>query len=249
MKKLSLDSVTLCICETRHHELARLAVEDSIRNIDFCEILICSDRELAITEPYRFEKIPDFASQEEFGLWMVLELPKLLKTPFMLQIQYDSWIISPRMWRNDFLNYDYIGPPWGWHQDGFNVGCGGFMLISQALALFISENNKLIPVTMPTDSIICRENRLSYERAGFRWAPSDVALDFGFERTGFRGTHFHFGFHGIFNWSLVLDSRGLAERISLCAEYHNQKGLKEIFDAFGQYLTSSIISESKNFKY
>ena len=43
MAKLQLPDVTLLIMDTKCHELARLAIEDSIRDIDFGDVIIFSD--------------------------------------------------------------------------------------------------------------------------------------------------------------------------------------------------------------
>ena len=61
---LYLPQITLCINDTRNHELARLALEDSIQDIEFGEIVVISDQPFQLSKPYRFEKMPDLASYE-----------------------------------------------------------------------------------------------------------------------------------------------------------------------------------------
>ena len=239
---INLPQVTLCINDTRNHELVRLALEDSIRDIRFGQILVVSDRPIRLSQEYRFEKMPDLSSYEEWGLWSVRDLSKLIHTEFVLHIQFDSWVTSAHCWRDEFLEYDYIGPPWGWFKDNFNVGCGGFTLYSRKLMNFIAENLEANPVHPPYDVAICRTNRSFYENAGFKWASPDVALDFGFERTGYRGLDYHFGFHGMFNWSKVLDKTHLIQRINACGPYQVEKkdALPELLDTLGSYHCSEI---------
>ena len=247
---LYLPQVTLCINDTRNHELARLALEDSIRDIEFGEILVISDQPFQLSKPYRFERMPDLASYEEWGLWTVRDLPKLIRTDFVLQIQFDSWITSPHCWQDEFLSYDYIGPPWGWFKDNWNVGCGGFTLYSLPLMNFIAENLENYPVHPPYDVAICRTNRQAYENAGFKWASPETSLDFGFERTGFRGVDYHFGFHGMFNWPKVLDRPRLVQRINVCKSYQAEKkdALPELLDILGDYHCSEIGAELANLR-
>jgi hypothetical protein len=243
-KTLKLLDVTLVMVETRCHELARLALEDSIKNIEFGEILICSDREIKTSKPNRWVKVLDFDSYDEFGLYSVTVLPKLINTEFSLFIQFDSWVLDETMWTNEYLKYDYIGPPW-WYKDGNNVGCGGFTLASTKFLNFIADNMAKYPLKQPFDDVICRQNRLGYESEGFKFAPTNLAVNFGFERVGYKGQHF--GFHGMFNWPFVLNWGQLVERIKNCSPYHYNKkdALPEIFARLGPELTQRLMQEIK----
>ena len=98
---LYLPQVTLCINDTRNHELARLALEDSIRDIEFGEILVISDQPFQLSKPYRFERMPDLASGEEWGFGMVRDFPKLIRTDFVLQIQFDLDHLTS-CWQDEF---------------------------------------------------------------------------------------------------------------------------------------------------
>ena len=55
---LYLLQVTLCINDTRNHELARLALEDSIRDIEFGEILVISDQPFQLSSPIDLKGCP-----------------------------------------------------------------------------------------------------------------------------------------------------------------------------------------------
>ena len=68
---------------------------------------------------------------------------------------------------------------------------------------YVAEHPEKFPLGHPEDDLLCRRYRPELERAGFRWASSDLALRFSFERTGFSGLDQHFGYHGIFNWPRV----------------------------------------------
>jgi hypothetical protein len=237
---LKLPNVTLVMVETRCHELARLAIEDSIKEIDFGEILICSDIEINVSKANRWVKVPDFDSYDGYGLYSINEMPKLIQTEYALLIQFDSWVLDVEMWTDEYLKYDYIGPPW-WHKDGKNVGCGGFALASTKFLNFITDNVEKYPLKQPFDNAICRHNRLAYEAEGFTFAPENLAINFGFERAGYKGQHF--GFHGMFNWPLVLTWGQLVERVKNCFPYHYNKkdALPEIFNNIGSELTQRLL--------
>lgn len=238
-KTLKLPNVTLVMVETRCHELARLALEDSIKNIEFGEILICSDIEIKLSKQSKWVKAPDFDSYDGYCFYVLQEVPKLIKTSHNLLIQFDSWVLDPFMWDNEYLKYDYIGPPW-WYKDGKNVGCGGFALTSTKFCNFIANNIDKYSLVQPTDDAICRTNRVAYEAEGFVFAPEELARNFGFERVGYQGQHF--GFHGMFNWPLVLTWDKLAERVKNCAPYHFNKkdALPEMFKLLGEKLTKKL---------
>ncbi len=43
---------------------------------------------------------------------MIKRINSYVATPFALVIQYDGFILNPDAWRDEFLDYDYIGAPW-----------------------------------------------------------------------------------------------------------------------------------------
>lgn len=238
-----LNQVTLVMVETQCHKLAELAIKNCIEHINFESILICSDQKLNINSDYKWVKTPIFKNYDEYGIWSLKDVEEFIETDYALLIQYDSWIINPNLWDFKFLDYDYIGPPW-WYKDGMNVGCGGFVIISKKFLNFIVNNMDKYPLKQPFDDTICRVNRPGYENEGFRFAPEDLALKFGFERSKFNGQHF--GFHGMFNWPKVLSWEGLVERCSHCTPYHlKPDGLTEIFLHIGKDRKRQLIKEAE----
>ncbi|OOR89420.1 hypothetical protein B0181_07000 [Moraxella caviae] len=47
----------------------------------------------------------------EYNLFMVYMLGSLIDTDFALVVQNDGWVIDGTKWRDEFLEYDYIGAP------------------------------------------------------------------------------------------------------------------------------------------
>lgn len=205
---LSLPDVTLISIDTVCHALTRMAIAECTSRANFGDIKIFTDRAGADTI-----HIEPFTSQLEAGLFTTYELPKLIKTSHCLFIHYDSWIIDPGMWRDEFLEYDYIGAPW-WHKDGQgNVGNSGFCLRSTKLMNYIADHKDEFPMKMPEDVVLCREYR--HRLPQFTWAPDNVAQDFAFERVRQGIGSRHFGFHGLFNWPFVLSYEEFNERLAI----------------------------------
>ena len=210
---LQLPDVTLICIDTVCHDLARLAIEDCVRHCAFADVITFFD------EP--------ITSKEEYSRFLWDDAWKAVKTSHFLVCQWDSWIIDPGMWRDEFLGFDYIGAPW-WHQDRYNVGNGGFSLRSTRLAKHVAENAARYPRFDPEDVALCRRHRFGLERDGFRWAPFDTALDFSFECVRKSLDQRHFGFHAFRNWPFVLSRERLDERLALLNDYimrDNQFGL------------------------
>jgi hypothetical protein len=143
----------------------------------------------------RLDSIDAYGRYVQFHLWVHL------KTQHALIVQADGWVLNSRIWRDDFLKYDYIGAPWpishtayldpfGVHQ---RVGNGGFSLRSRRLLQMGSQLDLIWDVItfgnfnhfnakpLTEDGNICIHNRHLYETAGCRFAPLEVAMDFSRE--------------------------------------------------------------------
>jgi len=78
-------------------------------------------------------KIPRIASRAEYSRFVIKELGRHFRTSHLLVIQWDGYVINGKAWQEAFLEYDYIGAPWGFHTDQHRVGNGGFSLRSRRL--------------------------------------------------------------------------------------------------------------------
>jgi hypothetical protein len=244
--KPQLPDVTVVVVDTICHELAALAVKDCVDQVRFGAVHIHTDDK----GPFRIALGSDDTSDADEVIllcecgplrgydavmdYLWYEVPQHVKTSHMLVMQWDSGIIHVDSWDDNFLRYDYIGAPWGWHGDRYEVGNGGFSLRSRRLMDYIAEHRDEFPHGHPEDDVLCRRYRPELERSGFRWAPIDVALRFSFERAGFSGLGSHFGYHGIFNWPRVFSYAALRERtlLALANKYLNHpKHLSELLHA------------------
>lgn len=215
MAKLNLSSVTLIMVETLCHDLAKIAVEDCIKHADFGEILIFSDKHLGVSGALNI-KVENWPSKLGWSEWLWYGVPEHVKTPQALLLQWDAGICKPDQWKDDFLNFDYIGAPWGWHGDGLEVGNSGFSLRSKRLQDFLVLHRDKFPVLDPEDVAISRTYRPALETQGFKWADIGKAFDFAFENNRKQNLD-HFGYHGVWNWAYVLDPDELERRAKLVA--------------------------------
>ena len=215
--RVSLPAVTLVMIETREHELARLAIEDTLKVIEPAEIIVFTDRPdlIHVAGHVRYVEVPDFDSKLGWCECYWHDVPPEIKTSHALMIQWDSWALDASMWRDEYLGYDYIGSPW-WYKDGRNVGNSGFGMRSRRLMDYLLRHKDQYPVTTSAeDDLLSRTYRPRLEREGFRWAPEELARDFAFECIRPPEGSRQFGFHGIFNWPFVLDYEALDRRFNL----------------------------------
>ena len=204
---LDLPDVTLVAIDAGPvADLVDQAINDCLDHVRFADVLSSGHLPAPIDGIDAWNK----------AIWHTV--PELIKTSHYLVIQWDSWIINPAAWSDDFLGYDYIGAPWGWHRGGPEVGNGGFSLRSKRLGLYLRDNAEVFPVKFPEDDWLCRRYR-PLLRGDLLFAPDAVAYRFSRERTGWELSQPSFGFHGLWNFPRVLSMRQLGERIVLFNDY------------------------------
>jgi hypothetical protein len=225
--RLDLRDVTLVIIEPMLHDLAREAALDTLRHAAYGDVLVFSDRRIDIpgAEWRPTERGPDQDSVT--GLFLYGDWLDGVATKFVQLLHWDSWIVDPALWVPAFLDYDYIGAPWG-YTDGLNVGCGAFALRSVALMRYLAQHRDAYPLLAGReDDLLCRRHRPALEKQGFTWAPENLAVQFCFEcaRVSLWPSR-HFGFHEFRNWPLVLGREPLIERVKLAmrSDYIRRSG-------------------------
>lgn len=142
----------------------------------------------------------------DYSIHLVEELDDVITTDFVLLVQIDGYIINPKLWDNRFLDFDYIGAPWPWHNV---VGNGGFSMRSKK---FINTSAKLTYIKdhpeydlCPEDNFLClpNYNRSFFLNHGCRFADVLTGLRFSFEHPmSINPNHTiknSFGFHGKHN--------------------------------------------------
>lgn len=133
-------------------------------------------------------EIPTIKNTMEYSVFILQEIPKYIKTEHTLIVQHDGYIINPSKWRNEFLEWDYIGAPWSREQqidhnatDKNAVGNGGFSLRSKKFwnacqEIFQGEINGLCE-----DIECCIDRRNEFDKRNIKFAPLDIAFKFSLE--------------------------------------------------------------------
>ena len=200
---IKLPNITLVCVDCINHNAAIHAIKQSIKEIKFGKVLFLTDRQFYSTK-FKVKIIDTIKSKEQYSEFMIKELGNYIDTEFCLVIQADGFIINPKLWDNDWLNYDYIGAPWWYDSD--NVGNGGFSLRSKTLLKVVSGyigyySNVISPIELhPEDDFICRKLRfLLKTEFNIKFAPEEIAAKFSYEPNKKYPKFLNntFGFHGL----------------------------------------------------
>ena len=190
--RVEIPRTTLVCVDCRDYDLAADALARCLERCSFpkAKWFTDSDARVAGAETVR---IPRITSTAGYSRFVMKELERHIDTEFAMLVQYDGYILNPRCWSDDFLDYDYIGARWP-ADDWITVGNGGFSLRSKRLLRALQD--PAIEPADPEDVAICRTYReLLEDRHGIRFAPEEVAARFSFETVPSDGPTL--GFHGL----------------------------------------------------
>jgi tetratricopeptide (TPR) repeat protein len=235
-----LSSVTLCAVDCLNPSLALRALDICGLQCNFGDVMFLSDTasqyELA---GCRMIEIPRIGSVAEYSRFVLKELGRYCDTEHLLLVQWDGYIINPRSWRQEFLEYDYIGAPWGWYQDKHRVGNGGFSLRSKRLLDALQDQD--IVDLEPEDEAIGRRYRPLLEaKYGIRFAPEEVAEAFSYETIAPIGDPF--GFHGLFHMWSVLPQQELDGFVAALAD--SSVASQQYFQLSKNYIELGCLEEA-----
>jgi hypothetical protein len=149
----------------------------------------------------RIVEIEGIKSVEEYSRFVLVSLKAYIRTPYVLLIQWDGYVVDPSAWSDAFYCFDYIGATW-LQKDGTKiVGNGGFSLRSRKLLEAMSSQE--ITLHHPEDDCIAKTNRTVLEdRYGIHFADPATAdrFSYEFDAPGIAV----FGFHGFCNFPDVM---------------------------------------------
>ena len=193
--RLQLPMVTLvAMSSVNMYETVR-ALEYSMRNIDFGDVVLISDKKpLLLPHGIRFSRTSKLSDINSFNYKMTYELTDHIKTEYALIVHADGFVIHPDRWSDDFLRYDYIGSPWPLPKNDYayrdangnicRVG-NSVSLRSKRLMEFPRKHDiEWVPVDdgyYNEDIFICCHCRSDMERDGMKWASLEDAVRFGRE--------------------------------------------------------------------
>ncbi|MCR5156791.1 MAG: hypothetical protein K6C96_08930 [Butyrivibrio sp.] len=171
------------------------AMKYSMRGIEFGDAVLISDkRPFYLPKNIRFSYTSKLDSIDKFNYKMVYELKDHIKTDFCLVVHADGFVIHPENWKDEFLEYDYIGSPWPLPTNDYayrdsegnicRVG-NSVSLRSRRLLEYPAAKNlpwvKVYDGFYNEDIFLCCYHKNDMEKEGMKWAPLEVALQFGRE--------------------------------------------------------------------
>lgn len=205
-----LPEVTLCCIDTAYHALSLRALVASSRDLRFGRTLLLTDAlpaGVALPPGIELVAIDPLATRVAYSQFVLKSLAPYITTTHVLLIQWDGYVVNADAWDPDFLDCDYLGAKWFWHDDGMRVGNGGFSLRSRRLLQALGD--PAITLVDAEDETICRHFRPLLEREhGIRFGSEALADRFSFEVSPPVGRPF--GFHGLFNFCRTVAPADLA---------------------------------------
>lgn len=118
-QKLQLPQVTLVAMTSVNVTATIKAMEYSMKGIDFGDaVLITHRKPFGLPKTIRYSHTSKLTNIDDFNYKMVYELGDHIKTDYALIVHADGFVVNPQMWRDEFLDYDYIGAPWPLPKEG-----------------------------------------------------------------------------------------------------------------------------------
>lgn len=192
--KLKLPNVTLVAMATRNVEETLQALIYSCKGVEFGRVKLLSHYSpYGLDNNVDFVRIAKIKDIDEWSYKIVYELSEYIETDFALLVHADGFVVNPSSWRDEFLNYDYIGAPWPLPSDDIsyrdingNIVRGGNSVSLRSKRLLELPTKLKLPWEpyhgfYNEDGFICVKNRHVYESNGMKFAPLDVAKYFSHE--------------------------------------------------------------------
>ena len=210
--KLKLPNVTLLAATSSEMDEAQVSMRISLQNIEFgAAKLLCTTAPKQKYPDIEYVSIPPLNSVDDYNEIIFQDLHKYFETSHCLIVQSDSFVVNSNLWKEEFLEFDYIGAPWSnkiqlnpnlvLHLEKNTVGNGGFSLRSHKLAKTTAKidfNSLKFPLKSE-DIIICHYLYKEMLNNGIRFAPPELAAQFSMENVNHlygQDVNSVFGFHG-----------------------------------------------------
>ena len=176
---IELPEITICTVGTEsYREQMQNALDYSCREIKFGDV-----KNIII-------EIKDF---NDWNRFVVFDLDYHIDTKFALVVHPDGFVVHPECWRDEFMEYDYIGSPWPIPNDDYSyrdingvlqrVGNAVSLRSKKVLGLPKHLNMEWKPFhgLWHEDGYIAVNMRHLFEENGCKYAPLEVAKYFGRE--------------------------------------------------------------------
>ena len=176
---LRLPNVTLIALTNLDFDGHKKALDTSCEGIEWGDVKLIWD-----------EKITDI---NEWNRKVIYELDDYVRTPFAVLIHADGYVIRPEAWKEEFLDYDYVGAPWPLPTDEYSYRDSEGTIIRVGNSVSLRSKRLLgLPRDLNLewrsyfgntneDGFLCCHNRQALEKEGIKFAPLEVAKYFSKE--------------------------------------------------------------------
>lgn len=194
-QKIKLPRVTLVAMTSVDIYETIQAMKYSMRGIEFGDaVLITDHKPWYLPKNIRYSHTDKLDDIDKFNYKMTYELYRHVNTDFALIVHADGFVIHPENWKDEFLDYDYIGSPWPLPKNDYayrdskgqicRVG-NSVSIRSKRLMAFPKEHElpweRVDDGFYNEDIYICCHSKNAMEEYGIKWAPFELALQFGRE--------------------------------------------------------------------
>src|SRR5690242_16021729 len=104
---VDLHNVTVCAADSLHPELAARALGICMDQCRFGDALLFSDK--SVSTRARLVPISPLKSKADYSTFILRDLIRHIRTPWVLIVQWDGYVVDASAWREAFFDYDYIG--------------------------------------------------------------------------------------------------------------------------------------------
>lgn len=178
---LNLPDVTLIALTSKDFEGHKKALNESSKDIQWGAAKIIWDENIKSIDDWNFK--------------IIYELHNYVDTDYAMLFHADGYPINTQAWREEFLEYDYIGAPWPLPKDDYSYRTPEGELIRVGNSVSLRSKRLLqLPSQLGLewksyygntneDGFLCVHNRSILEQNGCKFAPLDVAKYFSREHS------------------------------------------------------------------
>lgn len=195
--RLKLPDVTLAaMTSVKIYETIK-ALEYSMQGIDFGEVVLITHRKPSmLPREITYKHTSKLTDIDCFNYKIAYELGDYIDTDYVLLVHYDGFVVHPEKWQDKFLEYDYIGSPWPVPAPGkvhsYHDIYGNLCRVGNSVSL---RSKRFLDFPGQAglkwerdeegfyneDIFLCCMNKHRFEEAGMKFAPVEVAAQFGHE--------------------------------------------------------------------
>lgn len=176
---IQLPNVTLICLTNKDFAGHKKALDISSSNINFGAVKLIWDEGMKSIDDWNYK--------------IIYELHNYVQTDYAMLIHADGHVVRPDLWREEFLDYDFIGAPWPLPQDDYSyrTPSGEVVRVGNSVSI---RSKRLLRLPMELDLVwkpyygntnedgfLCVHNRMVLQANGIRFAPIDVAKYFSRE--------------------------------------------------------------------